>query len=184
MEDQNNAAFGNVSEKLSESDSLFFEDNFTPELFDPLNGNRQTPNTTNQENESWRADGYLASLEAKLKRLKGKPSPGQGSNQRLTSRDMLRTLDEARHDSARHLVSSNAAYDYEDGDFDSRSDTQVSALKRKMFPEQALSAEELQELVKRDFLQSVTEVAAEETAESENCRKEAEQDKGKEPSGS
>ena len=104
--------------------------------------------------------------EAKLQRLKGKTSTGQQTNRTLTSRDILRTLDEARHDTARHLISSDYMHDFGD-DVYSAADTQVTALKRRMFPEQALSPEELQELIRKDFLQEATKEAAEEATEEE-----------------
>nr|XP_054759714.1 coiled-coil domain-containing protein 32-like [Lytechinus pictus] len=159
---RNDVAFGKISEEERENHELSFEDDFSP-----VNSNTSSYNKQNQEREAWQADGYLQSLETKLQRLRGKTSTGQASNKKITSRDILRTLDEARQDSARHLISSDSAHDFYDGDCDASGDTQVAALKRRMFPEQALSAEELQELLMRDFLQAVTQEAAEEQADDE-----------------
>ncbi|XP_030854532.1 uncharacterized protein LOC115919067 [Strongylocentrotus purpuratus] len=161
-DNRNDLAFGKVSEECRETHELSFDDDFSP-----TSSNIASLNNQSQEKETWQADGYLQSLEGKLERLKGKTSTGQASNKKITSRDMLRTLNEARHDSARHLISSDSAHDFHDSDCDASGDPQVAALTRRMFPEQALSAEELQELLRRDFLQAVTQEAAEEQTDEE-----------------
>ncbi|CAN8000026.1 unnamed protein product [Ixodes hexagonus] len=120
-----------------------FEDNFCPSRLFPD------------------SEDYVASLESKLARLKGK-------GRDVTAREMLSVLGEAREDQTGHLVNADpdmavAATAYLPGDDCSDAPVHSSYLEKRLFPErQALTQEELKYLLEADFLGK--SVAAESSA--------------------
>ncbi|XP_002399637.3 uncharacterized protein LOC8052709 [Ixodes scapularis] len=110
-----------------------FEDNFCP--------SRAFPDS----------EDYVASLESKLARLKGK-------GRDVTAREMLGVLGEARQDHTGRLLSTDpdvapGATAYLPGEDCSDAPVRSSYLEKRLFPErQALTQEELKYLLEADFL--------------------------------
>lgn len=136
--------WGSTSTSAANSSEQTFEDNFSPALAD--------------------TEHYVAALESKLARLKGRTRD-------VTAREMLAVLGEARHDHTGRLIASDpvpsapevAAYlpsdDYGDAP------VHATYLERRLFPEkQALTQEELRHLLEADFLEKQALAAAVGTA--------------------
>ncbi|XP_064484358.1 coiled-coil domain-containing protein 32-like [Ornithodoros turicata] len=121
----------------SYTNSFRFSDNFKP-----------TDNF--QDTES-----YVASLEAKLARLKGK-------GREVTAREMLSVLERARQDQSERLISPVFDFEIQDTSFlpgEECSDVplRTTFIERKLFPErQALTQEEVQHLLEADYLGKAT----------------------------
>uniref|UniRef100_A0A023G9Q8 Uncharacterized protein n=1 Tax=Amblyomma triste TaxID=251400 RepID=A0A023G9Q8_AMBTT len=96
---------------------------------------------------------YVATLESKLARLKGRTRD-------VTAREMLSVLGEARQDHTGRLIASEPASAapqataYLPGDDCSDAPVHASYIERRLFPErQALTQEELKFLLEADFLE-------------------------------
>lgn len=106
-------------------------------------------------------DHYVASLESKLARLKGR-------SRDVTAREMLAVLGEARHDHTGRLIASDPvpsaplqAEGYLTGDGYSDAPVHATYIERRLFPErQALTQEELKLLLEADFLEKQAAAAA------------------------
>ncbi|KAH9376190.1 coiled-coil domain-containing protein 32-like [Haemaphysalis longicornis] len=106
-------------------------------------------------------DHYVASLESKLARLKGR-------SRDVTAREMLAVLGEARHDHTGRLIASDPAPSapsqaegYLTGNDYSDAPVHATYLERRLFPErQALTQEELKYLLEADFLEKQAAAAA------------------------
>lgn len=127
--------WGSSSTSAVNSTEQTFEDNFSPA--------GAIPDT----------DHYVAALESKLARLKGRTRD-------VTAREMLAVLGEARHDHTGRLIASDplpsvpevASYLLSDDYGDAP--VHANYLERRLFPErQALTQEELRHLLEADFLE-------------------------------
>lgn len=106
-------------------------------------------------------DHYVASLESKLARLKGR-------SRDVTAREMLAVLGEARHDHTGRLIASDPvppaplqAEGYLTENDYSDAPVHATYLERRLFPErQALTQEELKCLLEADFLEKQAAAAA------------------------
>ena len=96
--------------------------------------------------------------ESKLNRLKGKTST---SAKNLNSKDMLKSLHQAKEDAIKRLTANDTPV-ITDTILDSRDDLEVSDFKRRVFPEQPLNAEEIQTLTERDYLGTLVQTLQEE----------------------
>lgn len=111
-----------------------FEDNFSP--------TDELPDTQD----------YVASLESKLAKLKGR-------GREVTAREMLSVLEDARQDHTARLISCSndlapEATAYLPGEDCSDAPIHSTYLKKRLFPErQALTQEELKYLLEADFLE-------------------------------
>lgn len=96
-------------------------------------------------------ESYVASLEAKLARLKGK-------GREVTAREMLLVLERARQDQTERLIHPCLGFEHQDtaylpGEDCSDAPLRSSFIERKLFPDkQALTREEIQHLLEADFL--------------------------------
>ncbi|PIK57542.1 hypothetical protein BSL78_05532 [Apostichopus japonicus] len=117
--------------ELSQDDRSF-EDDFLPVVPSPIPG----PTTTkNMEHESLQSKAYLAHLEAKLKKIKG-----QSPSQKVNSRDMISSLCKVRIDANETLAGEDGAVSF-DEPFEELKTVEVSDIKRRVLPEQALTLE-------------------------------------------
>ncbi|XP_070578620.1 coiled-coil domain-containing protein 32-like [Ptychodera flava] len=122
-----------------------FEDTFNP--FDKVNSGE--PNKGNDLNEL-ESQKYLSSLEAKLDRLKGKTrSP--------TSKDIVKTLHGAKEDHLNRIIKESTSLDTATISSTDEDEVKTGTLRRRVFPEQPLTVEEVQCLVERDYLNNVTQ---------------------------
>ncbi|XP_061700588.1 coiled-coil domain-containing protein 32 [Syngnathoides biaculeatus] len=145
-----------------------FQDSFQP-AGGPGNGLPNGTNTTGFPNAQWEpmedSETYIASLENRLKRLKGQPSD-------VTSKDMLRSLSQAKKECwDRFLHDAHASELFQSGDMD---ESAVEHLKRWLVPEKvAISAEELEYLLRPSQTEEPARVereAARGDAEEEEAR--------------
>ncbi|XP_053366493.1 coiled-coil domain-containing protein 32 isoform X1 [Clarias gariepinus] len=124
-------------------DHGFSEEHFTDSFQPPCNQNNITSPSTLNSSSHWEpmADSavYIASLENRLKRIKGQ------SNE-VTSREMLRSLSQAKKECwDRLLHDAQTSELFQEGDLDQSA---LEQLKRWLSPERvAISAEELEYLL-------------------------------------
>ncbi|XP_026194785.1 coiled-coil domain-containing protein 32 [Anabas testudineus] len=122
-----------------------FKDSFQPETqVGPLVNGQSNGSTTGSPSAKWEpmedSQVYLASLENRLKRLKGQSSD-------VTSRDMLRSLSQAKKECwDRFLHDAQTSELFQGGDMD---ESALEHFKRWLIPEKvAISAEELEYLLR------------------------------------
>ncbi|XP_023684161.1 coiled-coil domain-containing protein 32 [Paramormyrops kingsleyae] len=135
---------GLASQQPQGQEAEEFTDSFQPPLEDTGLGSGQYNVPLNPPLNPWApmadSDVYIASLENRLRRIKGQ-------SQEVTSREMLRTLSQAKKECwDRFLHDSPASDPFQDGsDFDQSA---LEHLKRWLQPEKvAVSAEELEYLL-------------------------------------
>nr|XP_002731458.1 PREDICTED: uncharacterized protein C15orf57-like [Saccoglossus kowalevskii] len=129
---------------------LNFEDTFDP--FDRLNTINNTATTCKDTTNAadLESEKYLLSLEAKLRKLQGK---AQSPN----AKDMLKILHNAKEDHLGHIINENASVQSYPTLAIDDDKVKTPSVKRKVFPEQPLTMEEVQCLLERDHLNNVTQ---------------------------
>ncbi|CAH1263202.1 Hypp2641 [Branchiostoma lanceolatum] len=162
------AAWGSKKEKVDDQIDDFnlpgqsggFEDDFDPNFhhsqIEPPGGiteSKEENSSSSQWPSEEESNKYVASLEARLKHMKG----NKGS--KLTSKEMLKTLEDSKMDHMRHLVTGDEAlrgpYISEmlpDEDVTSPGCFAVpgTSVKRRIFPEQPLTVNEKEGLLELD----------------------------------
>ncbi|XP_071963393.1 uncharacterized protein [Antedon mediterranea] len=93
--------------------------------------------------ERRKSEDYLASLESKLERLKH-------TSRNACSKEMIRSLQAAKEGTVKQLVMTSQDLIIDDGI--NEEEMHSSIVKRRMFPEQARTMEEVQCLVEKDYL--------------------------------
>ncbi|KAI3367701.1 hypothetical protein L3Q82_026541 [Scortum barcoo] len=122
-------------------DSSEFRDSFQPAAHGGVQGNGQSNGTTSSSWEPMEdSEMYIASLENRLRKLKGQSSD-------VTSRDMLRSLSQAKKECwDRFLHDAQTSELFQGGDMD---ESAIEHFKRWLIPEKvAISAEELEYLLR------------------------------------
>ncbi|XP_077991928.1 uncharacterized protein LOC144446095 [Glandiceps talaboti] len=140
--------------ECSTSSQLGFEDTFDP--FEKLDRGDTIPGPKHGKSKAeFESEKYLSSLESKLDRLKGKTKPP-------SSKDIVRTLHDAKEDHLGRMLkeSTSTSSSINAASIASADDDEVkaSAVRRRVFPEQPLTVEEMQCLLERDYLNNITQV--------------------------
>ncbi|XP_072031258.1 uncharacterized protein [Amphiura filiformis] len=135
-----------------------FDDNFDPFAQGVVSKEANGNDDTSTDTKDLQSKNYLATLETKLSLLKGKTT---ASAKNLNSKDMLKSLHQAKEDAIKRLTANDTPV-VTDTILDSRDDIEVGDFKRRMFPEQALNAEEIQTLTERDYLGTLVQNLQEE----------------------
>lgn len=128
-------------EVANQENNTLFTDSFQPPSQGNGQSNGQSPNGTDTKWEPMDdSDVYIASLENRLKRLKGLASD-------VTSRDMLKSLSQAKKECwDRFLHDTQTSELFQSGDLDEGA---LEHFKRWLIPEKvAISAEELEFLLR------------------------------------
>ncbi|XP_061552357.1 coiled-coil domain-containing protein 32 [Phycodurus eques] len=142
-----------IQAETSRDNSSDFQDSFQP-AGGQGNGQSNGTNTTGLSCAQWEpmedSETYIASLENRLKRLKGQSSD-------ITSRDMLRSLSQAKKECwDRFLHDAQTSELFQSSDMD---ESAVEHLKRWLVPEKvAISAEELEYLLRPSQTKEPTQV--------------------------
>ncbi|XP_061650582.1 coiled-coil domain-containing protein 32 [Phyllopteryx taeniolatus] len=142
-----------IQAETSRDNSSDFQDSFQP-AGGQGNGQSNGTNTTGLSSAQWEpmedSETYIASLENRLKRLKGQSSD-------VTSRDMLRSLSQAKKECwDRFLHDAQASELFQSSDMD---ESAVEHLKRWLVPEKvAINAEELEYLLRPSQTKEPTQV--------------------------
>ncbi|XP_057716406.1 coiled-coil domain-containing protein 32 [Corythoichthys intestinalis] len=145
-----------------------FQDSFQP-VEGQCNGQSNGTNTGGYSSAQWEpmedSETYIASLENRLKRLKGQSSD-------VTSRDILRSLSQAKKECwDRFLHDTQASELFQSSDMD---ESAVEHFKRWLVPEKvAISAEELEYLLRPSQTKDPTQAeqqAGHEDAEEETAQ--------------
>uniref|UniRef100_UPI0037E96298 coiled-coil domain-containing protein 32 n=1 Tax=Semicossyphus pulcher TaxID=241346 RepID=UPI0037E96298 len=158
-----------------------FKDSFQPAAPVGVQVNGQTNGTnTNSSSAKWEpmedSEIYIASLENRLKKLKGQSSD-------VTSRDMLRSLSQAKKECwDRFLHDAQTSELFQGGDMD---ESALEHFKRWLIPEKvAISAEELEYLLRPPQNKEAAEASQtqnEEDGEAEAERQNPEEDDAHSP---
>lgn len=141
-----------VGEEVAVDNNTEFSDSFQPAQPIHLNGH-SNGTTTSSSGAQWEpmedSEIYIASLENRLKKLKGQSSD-------VTSRDMLRSLSQAKKECwDRFLHDAQTSVLFQGGDMD---ESALEHFKRWLVPEKvAISAEELQYLLRPTQTQEAAE---------------------------
>ncbi|KAI4900410.1 hypothetical protein NFI96_017785 [Prochilodus magdalenae] len=119
-----------------------FTDSFQPQSQESSQNSSSSSAAFSQWEPMADSDVYIASLENRLKRIKGQSSE-------VTSREMLRSLSQAKKECwDRFLHDAQTSELFQEGDLDQRQVDALEQLKRWLSPERvAISAEELEYLL-------------------------------------
>ncbi|XP_035666051.1 uncharacterized protein LOC118409265 [Branchiostoma floridae] len=155
------ATWGSKEGKVEiDGQSVGFEDNFDPnfhhsqteppeDITENKDENGRSPRWPSEEE----SNKYIASLEARLKHMKG------NKESQLTSKEMLKTLEDSKMDHMRHLVGGEEALRgpyisamLPDEELVSPGCFAVpgTSVKRRIFPEQPLTVNEMEGLLELD----------------------------------
>ncbi|XP_077588123.1 coiled-coil domain-containing protein 32 [Stigmatopora nigra] len=146
----------------SPENSPDFQDSFQP-MGGQCNGQLNGMSTTSVPSAEWApmddSETYIASLENRLKRLKGQSSD-------VTSRDILRSLSQAKKECwDRFLHDAQASEIFQSSDMD---ESAVEHFKRWLVPEKvAISAEELEYLLRPSQTKDLTQGDQQENKDAE-----------------
>ncbi|XP_060918222.1 coiled-coil domain-containing protein 32 [Labrus mixtus] len=166
------------AEAIPENNNTEFKDSFQPAA--PVNGQCNGTNTSSSSAAKWEpmedSEMYIASLETRLKKLKGQSSD-------VTSRDMLRSLSQAKKECwDRFLHDAQTSELFQGGDMD---ESAIDNFKRWLIPEKvAISAEELEYLLRpsqnKDMV-DVNQTQNDEDEDAEAARQNTEEDDAHSP---